>query len=147
MDSTIQLIFTVVGAALVLVAAYGAFTKNRRLFLSGFCYFSILPIIGEYMAYRTAKSHEHLFVMVLYLIQFLLTLPDKNIYASDNKPALAAVTKIALAIVVINIMGVLYIFHFTRAVPMQFGYYHVTFTLIMLYVLSKRFFGTISWAK
>lgn len=147
MNPTMLLIFTIVGAALVLLCAYGAFSKNRRLFLAGICFFSLLPIIGEYMAYNAAKSHEHLFMITLFVIQFLLTFPDKNGYAKDNTAAMTLVTKIALAIIVINAMGVLYIFHLTTQVPAQFGYYHIAFILIVLYVQAMRWFGTASWTK
>ena len=56
MNSTIELIFTIAGALLVILSAYGAATLNRRLFMSGYCFFSILPIIGESMAYNADKA-------------------------------------------------------------------------------------------
>src|SRR6185312_9539428 len=127
MNSTMLLIFTVVGAALVLLAAYGAFARNRGLFLSGFCFFSILPIIGEYMAYHTDKGHMHLMMVILSIIQFLLMFPDKQLYTRDNKSAIALATKIGLGVLVINAGAALYVFHLTTQVPLQFGYYHVAF--------------------
>ena len=47
MDSAINLIFTVVGGILALLTLYGAFMAHRKAFLSGLCFFSFLPIIGE----------------------------------------------------------------------------------------------------
>jgi uncharacterized membrane protein len=147
MNSTIELIFTIAGAALVLLSAYGAIKRDRRLFLSGFCFFSFLPIIGEYMAYHADKVQVHLLMIVLFVVQFLLMFPDKNTYARDNKPAVAAVTKIGLAVLVINAAATLFIFHLNNQVPLQFGYYHVAFILILLYVLAKGAIGTASWNK
>ena len=147
MNSTVQLIFTIVGAALVLLSAYGALKRDRRLFLSGFCFFSFLPIIGEYMAYHDDKGHIHLMMIALSVVQFLLMFPDKNTYARDNIPAVAAVTKIGLAVLVINAAAALFVFYLNKQVPLQFGYYHVAFILILLYVLAKGLMGKASWAK
>ena|SRR5476651_1679450 len=147
MNSTVNLIFTVVGAALVLLSAYGALKRDRWLFLSGFCFYSFLPIIGEYMARHADKAQIHLLMIVLFVVQFLLTFPDKNTYARDNKPAMAAVIKIGLAVLVINAAAALFVFHLNKQVPLQFGYYHVAFIVIMLYVQAKGVIGTASWAK
>ncbi|HEX3387055.1 MAG TPA: hypothetical protein VHS53_17765, partial [Mucilaginibacter sp.] len=80
MNSTVNLVFSVVGAAFVLLSTYGSLTLNRRAFLSGFCFFSFLPIIGESMAYNTDKGAVHLLVVFLFVIQFLIQIPDKNVY-------------------------------------------------------------------
>jgi hypothetical protein len=147
MSSTLELIFTIVGAALVLLSAYGALKRDRRLYLSGFCFFSIIPVIGEYMAYRGDKVHIHLLMMTLFVVQFLLMFPDKNTYDRDNKPAMAAVLKIGLAVLVINAAAALFVFHLNKQVPLQFGYYHVAFIVIILYVMAKGLIGKASWAK
>jgi hypothetical protein len=149
MNPTIQLIFTVVGGALVLLSIYGALKLDRRLFLSGFCFYSILPIIGESMAYNADKGAVHLLMVFLFLVQFALQIPDRNIYGRGDTIAVMFATKIGLAILVINAGAAFYVFRLNTAVPVQFGYYHIAFILVMLYIMSKRFSSssTVSWAK
>ena len=147
MNSTINLIFTIVGAALVLLSAYGALKSYRRPFMSGFCLFSILPIIGESMAYNADKASVHIIVIFIFIVQFIIQFPDKNFYGRENSVAVALATKIGLAVLVINLGGVLYIFHLNSGVPVQFGYYHLAFALIMIYVMIRRFTSNIAWAR
>ncbi len=148
MNSTLMLVFTVVGAALTLLTAYGAITLTRKLFLSGICYFSFLPIIGESMAYNSDKDKGpvHIMVVALYLSQFLLTLPNTIVYGNDNIAATKLSTKIGLALLVINIAGAGYVLFLKSGVAAQFGYYHVVISLAILYVLAKRATGA-AWLK
>jgi hypothetical protein len=140
MNSTMNLIFTIVGAALTLLTVYGVLKLDRKLFLSGICYFSFLPIIGESMAYNADKDKgvAHIVVILVFIAQFILALPNKNVYGPDNSAAVKLATKIALAILVFNIGGVIYIFCFNTGVPVQFGYYHAVIALAVLYLIIKR---------
>ena len=147
MNSTIELIFTIVGAALVLLSAYGAFTLNRRLFISGFCFYSILPIIGEGMAYNSDKASVHLIVVFIFLVQFVLQIPDRNMYGRENAVAVSLATKIGLGILIINLGAVVYVFHLNSGVPVQYGYYHLAFALLLIYVIIRRFTSNIGWAR
>jgi hypothetical protein len=147
MNSTIQLIFTVLGAALVLLSVYGAVKRNRKLFLSGFCFFSIIPVIGESIAYNADKASVHVMVIVIFLAQLILQIPGKIIYGRDNAAATQIATKVGLAVLVINIGAAIYIFCLNAGVPVQFGYYHIAFALLIIYVLFKRFSSNVSWTK
>jgi uncharacterized membrane protein len=146
MNSTVNLIFTVIGAALVLLSLYGAVTLNRRAFLSGFCFFSFLPIIGESMAYNTDKGAVHLMVLTLFVVQFLINIPDKHLYTRDDLSAKTLATKIGLSVLVINIAGAVYVLCLKSGVPVQFGYYHVAFALIELLVLVRAYTTNSNWA-
>ncbi len=146
MNSTVNLIFTVAGAALVLLSLYGAITLNRRSFLSGFCFFSFLPIIGESMAYNTDKGAVHLMVLTLFVVQFLIQIPDKHLYTRDDLSAKTLATKIGLSVLVINIAGAVYVLCLKSGVPVQFGYYHVAFALIELLVLVRAYTTNSNWA-
>ncbi|MDB5145262.1 MAG: hypothetical protein JWQ66_3975 [Mucilaginibacter sp.] len=146
MNSTVEMIFTIVGAALVLLTVYGAFKLNRNLFLSGICFFSILPIIGESMAYNADKTSVHILVIFIFLVQFVLALPNKIVYGPDNLAAIKLSTKIALALIIINAGGVVFIFCLNAGVPVQFGYYHIVITLAIIYLLIRRASGGV-WLK
>jgi len=145
MNPTVELIFTIVGGALVLLTLYGAATLNRKFFLSGICFFSILPLIGESMAYSTDKAPVHVLVIFIFLVQLVLTMPTNITYGSDNVAASKLTGKIALAILLINIGGIVFIFYLKAAVAAQFGYYHVGIALAVLYVMLKRMTATGGW--
>ena len=148
MDDTMTLIFTGVGGLLALLSAYGAFKMDRKLFLSGVCYFSLLPIIGETMRYMdpATSSQYTLTLICTFIAQFLLTRPDNNNYGMDNTAAVALATKIGLAILAINLGSAYVILCLDFGVAQQFGYYHLVISLSMLYLMYRRFTGEgISW--
>tara|TARA_Y100000782_G_scaffold88715_1_gene96615 strand:- start:291 stop:740 length:450 start_codon:yes stop_codon:yes gene_type:complete len=148
MDETMTLIFTGVGGILVLLSVYGAFKMDRKLFLSGVCYFSLLPIIGETMRYMdpATSSPYTLTLICTFIAQFLLTRPDDNNYGMDNTAAVALATKIGLAILAINLGSAYVILCLDFGVAQQFGYYHLVISLSILYFLYRRFTGEgISW--
>ena len=148
MDETMTLIFTGVGGILVLLSVYGAFKMDRKLFLSGVCYFSLLPIIGETMRYMdpATSSPYTLTLICTFIAQFLLTRPDNNDYGMDNIAAVALATKIGLAILAINLGSAYVILCTDFGVAQQFGYYHLVISLSILYFLYRRFTGKgISW--
>jgi len=149
MNSTVDLIFTIAGAALVLLTLYGAVTLNRKLFLSGICFFSILPMIGEGMAYNADKAPIHVIVFFVFVIQAILAAPTNITFGSDNVAASKLTGKIALALLVINVVGAVFILCLKANVPAQFGYYHVGISLAIIYVMIKRATagGGWVWAK
>ncbi|HVV56465.1 MAG TPA: hypothetical protein VHC47_14115, partial [Mucilaginibacter sp.] len=83
MNPTMNMIFTIVGGALVLLCLYGAVTLNRKFFLSGLCFFSFLPMIGEGMAYNSDKAPIHVIIFFVFVVQFILTLPTNITYGAD----------------------------------------------------------------
>jgi hypothetical protein len=138
MNPTVMLIFTILGAALTLLTLYGAATLSRKLFLSGICYFSILPLIGESMAYSNDKATVHVMVAFLFLIQFVLALPNAIVYGQENAAAIKLSSKIAVALLLINVAGAVFILCLKATVPVQFGYYHVIISLAVLYLIIRR---------
>ena len=146
--ATLTLVFTFIGAGLVLLTVYGAVIMERKLFLSGICYFSLLPIIGETTRYMDpANSSPYTITLICaFIAQFFLTRPDGNNYGMDNMAAVALATKIALAILVINLGSAYAILFLDFGVAQQFGYYHLMISISMLYLMYRRFTGEgISW--
>lgn len=138
MNSTTELIFTVAGAAVVLLTVYGALKLDRKLFLYGVCLFSVLPVIGESMAYNADKAPLHITVVFIFLAQFVLAFPNTIVYGQENVAATKLSTKIALAILIFNIGGAIFVLCLTSAVPAQFGYYHIVIALAVVYLMGKR---------
>jgi hypothetical protein len=138
MNPTVELIFTVLGAAFTLLTLYGAATLSRKLFLSGLFYFSILPIIGESMAYNADKGTVHVMVAFLFLIQLVLAIPNTIVYGPENIAAVKITSKIAFAFLLINVAGAVFILCLKAAVPAQFGYFHVVLSLTVLYLIIRR---------
>jgi len=141
MDSTVLWIFTIAGSALTLLCLYGVFKADRRLFLSGLCYFSILPIIGESMGYNADKASVHIIVVLVFIAQMVLTFPSKIEFGADNTAAMKLTGKIALALLIFNIGGIIYIFCLHAGVPRRFGCFHIAQSLAILYIIFKRMSG------
>jgi hypothetical protein len=141
MDSTVLWIFTIAGSALTLLCLYGVFKADRKLFLSGLCYFSLLPIIGESMGYNADKASVHIIVILVFLAQMVLAFPSKIEFGADNTAAMKLVGKISLALLIFNIGGVIYIFCLHAGVPRRFGCLHIVLSLAILYIIFKRMSG------
>ncbi len=141
MDSTVLWIFTIAGSALTLLCLYGAFKADRKLFLSGLCYFSLLPIIGESMGYNADKASVHIIVVLVFIAQMVLTFPNKNEYGADNTAAMKLAGKIILAVLIFNIGGIIYIFCLHAGVPRRFGCFHIAQSLALIYLIFKRMSG------
>ena len=147
MNQTIDWIFTIAGAALVLLTIYGAVKANRKLFLSGIFYFSFLPIIGESMGYNADKAPIHVLVIFIFITQLVLALPNNITYGPDNVAATKLSAKIAWALLIINIGAVVFIFCLNAGVELQFGYYHVAIALAILYLIVRRMGNGAAWLK
>ncbi len=143
MNSTMELVFTVAGAFFVLLNIYGAVKLDRKLFLSGLCFFSFLPIIGESMAYNADKIPTHIIVAMVFVIQFILAFPNSISYNTENTAASKLVVKIALALLVINITGAVFIFCLKAPVPARFGYFHIALSVSILYMIYQRTRGNL----
>ncbi len=141
MDSTVLWVFSILGSVLTLLTLYGALKADRRFFLSGLCYFSILPIIGESMGYGADKASVHIIVVLVFITQFILAFPSKIEFGADNVAAVKLVGKISLALLIFNIGGIIYIFCLHAGVPRRFGCFHIALSLAILYVIIKRLTG------
>lgn len=146
MNSTIELIFTIVGAVLVLLTVYGAIKLDRKLFLSGLCFFSLLPIIGESIGYNADKAPIHVLVIFVFVIQMILAWPNNIVYGTDNTAASKLAIKVALSLLIINAVGAVFIFCLHAGVAVQFGYFHLVSALAILYLLIKRSTSN-AWVK
>jgi hypothetical protein len=142
MDATINMIFTIVGGALTLLTVYGVLKLNRKLFLSGICFFSFLPMIGEGMAYSNDKAAIHVLVFFVFLTQFVLAFPSQITFGPENVAANKLTNKIGLALLIFNAVGVVFIFCLNAGVPLQFGYYHAVIALALVYLMIKRNTGS-----
>jgi len=147
MNQTIDWIFTIAGAAFVLLTIYGALKASRKLFLSGIFFFSFLPIIGESMAYNADKGSVHVLVIFIFITQMVLALPNNITYGSDNVAATKLSAKIAWALLIINIGAVVFIFCLHPGVELRFGYYHVAIALAILYLIIRRMGNGAAWLK
>lgn len=147
MNSTVLWIFSIFGAALTLLTLYGAVKADKKLFLTGLCYFSILPIIGESMGYSADKASVHIIVVLVFITQFILAFPSKIEFGADNIAAVKLVGKISLVLLIFNIGGIIYIFCLNAGVPHRFGYCHVALSLAILYVMIKRAGSNGVWLK
>ena len=118
----------------VLIAAYGALKRARRTLLFGLCFFNASPIIGESLAYGENGNLVHLIIVLFFIIQVIICLPISVKYNSNNLAAVALSTKIGLAILVGNLCQGSLILSKVLDVPVQFGYFHLSIVLILLYI-------------
>ena len=136
MDTT-DLLFTITSIAFILISAYGAFNQNRKSFLIGMCLWSIIPVVGEGMAYANDSDLAHLGLMALFFCLVILTFPTNNAYNSQNIAATALAKKIGLALLVANIFQGFNIICNDIGVDPKFGYFHLVAALIILYPIIR----------
>ena len=125
------------GSIFILVAAYGAIKRIRALFLFGICFFGICPIIGDGIGYAQDNNIVHLFIIVMFLGQVIVTLPINTRFDEKNKAATALSNRIGCAILVINLFQGALILNNYIDVPYQFGFMHLVIALIMLYTVLR----------
>ncbi len=134
---TSDLIFTISGTLAVLLCAFGALKQNRNNFLLGIVLFSLLPIIGEYMAYSATNNWGNLITMITFVGIAIVALPNKASYGADNLAATAIARKIGLMILVINLFQAYIILQVREDVAAHYGYMHVAIALLMIYVIIR----------
>ena len=125
------------GSIFILVAAYGAIKRIRDLFLFGICFFGAGLIIKEGIDYAQDNNIVHLFVIMVFLGQVILTLPINTSFDEKNKAAMALSNRIGCAILVINLFQGYLILSKSLDLPHQFGYMHLVIALIMLYSVLR----------
>jgi hypothetical protein len=135
----ILIIFSAFGGVMVLLSLYGAVTSKRRFYLSGLCFYQIIPIIVSWSAYKADKVPAEILVMSLAIIQLILSIPDKALYGRDNAAASSLAGKIGIATVVINAVGAVFGLCLTTGTPIQFPCFHIAFALIAIFVIVKGF--------
>lgn len=132
-----EMIFSALGTIFVLLALFGAVKLNRKNFLLGIFLFSLLPIIGEFMAYRAAGEWGMLATMMAFIGIAIVTFPNKVQYGSENVAATALARKIGLAIIVVNLFQAYMILSVRDDVASQYGYMHIVLALTVIYVVIK----------
>ena len=137
MDTT-DLIFTITSVAFILISAYGAFNQNRKSFLIGMCLWSVIPVVGEGMAYANDSDPAHLGLMTLFFCLVILTFPTNNAYNSQNIAATALGKKIGLALLFANVFQGFNIICNDIGVASKFGYFHLAAALIILYPIIRN---------
>ena len=125
------------GSIFILVAAYGAIKRIRDLFLFGICFFGAGLIIKEGIDYAQDNNIVHLFVIMVFLGQVILTLPINTSFDEKNKAAIALSNRIGCAILVINLFQGYLILSKSLDLPHQFGFMHLVIALIMLYTVLR----------
>jgi len=124
---------SVAGVSFLTVISYGALTENKRLLSLGICLFSIIPITGEVYLYLLSDHSIHLFFLLIFWLQMMISLPTK----SSSKSSIYLSKKIRLAILVFNLLHGLLILSVLFNIPLQFGFMHLVVALTMLYTIVK----------
>ena len=134
MGSPIEVIGSLCAILFVTIAVYGAIKQKRRVFLFGICFFNMVPIIGELLAYTLDDNLVHLVFIMMFLIQVVTCLPISENYGSENLAAIALSKKIGATVIVTNLFIGYVILYEDLNIAIQFGYFHFVIALIMLYV-------------
>lgn len=98
------------------------------------------------MGYNADKAPIHILVIFIFVTHFVLAFPNNITYGADNVAATKLSGKIALALFIINIGAVVFIFCLNAGVAARFGYYHAIIALAILYLMVKRA-NNGSWLK
>ena len=137
MNPTLEILGTLSNSIFVLIAAYGAIKQKIDLFLFGICFFSIGSVISELIAYAQDDNVLHLFIIIMFLGQVIVTLPINTRFDEKNKAATALSNRIGCVILVINLFQGSLILNNYIDVPHQFGFMHLVIALIMLYTVLR----------
>ena len=135
MNPIVEIFGTLFNSIFVLIAAYGAIKQKKDLLLFGICFFSIGPVIIGLIAYAQDDNILHLFVIMVFLGQMILTLPSR--YNYKDKAAIALSNRIGCAILVINLFQGYLLLNNYLDVPNQFDYMHLVIAIIMLYSVLR----------
>ena len=137
MNPILEVIVNIFGSIFILLTAYGAIKQKRDIFLFGICFFSIGSVISELIAYAQDDNVLHLFIIIIFLGQVIVTLPINTRFDDKNKAATALSNRIGCAILVINLFQGALILNNYIDVPYQFGFMHLVIALIMLYTVLR----------
>ena len=137
MNPSLEIIGTLYGTFFILLAAYGAMQRKRTFFLFGICFFCTLPVAGELIAYAQYNNISRLFVVMMFLMHIILTLPSNLHYGYKNQAAMALSKRIGCSILAVNLFQGYIVLNNTLEIPLQFGYMHFAVSLIMSYTLIR----------
>ena len=91
----------------ILITLYGVFKKNRVFFNFGYFAFGIMIVIDQLKLYSELGQEINLALASLWLIQTIITLPNKLPY-DGSKLAKSAAVKIYLCLSLVNAFGAFY---------------------------------------
>jgi len=134
---TITIFFSAASIISIAIAAFGAIKMNRRNLLLGTFLFSILPVIGESNQFHLTGDFGSLITAVAFLCAAIISFPNKISYTSENQAAISLARKIALSIIVLNVLQGYIVLQLRLDVPALFGYAHLALALIFVYVILK----------
>ena len=90
----------------VLLTTYGVLRRKRILFNLGYFLYGLSVFVAEINQYLDIQSFSHLLFAILFLIQAILSVPNKLPY-DGGKLAKSAAIKIFSCLALINLIGVL----------------------------------------
>ena len=90
----------------VLLTTYGVLRRNRIFFNLGYFLYGLSVFVAEINQYHDIQSFSHLLFAILFLIQAILSVPNKLPY-DGGKLAKSAAIKIFSCLALINLIGVL----------------------------------------
>lgn len=90
----------------VLLTTYGVLRRNRIFFNLGYFLYGLSVFVAEINQYLDIQSFSHLLFAILFLIQAILSVPNKLPY-DGGKLAKSAAIKIFSCLTLINLIGVL----------------------------------------
>ncbi|MGB1444310.1 MAG: hypothetical protein ACPG7X_00725 [Flavobacteriaceae bacterium] len=90
----------------VLLTTYGVLRRNRIFFNLGYFLYGLSVFVAEINQYLDIQSFSHLLFAILFLIQAILSVPNKLPY-DGGKLAKSAAIKIFSCLALINLIGVL----------------------------------------
>ena len=90
----------------VLITLYGVVTKKRVFFNLGYFLYGLSVFVAELNEYFDIQSFSHLLFAILFLLQAILSIPNKLPY-NGSKLAKSAAVKIYSCLSIINLVGIL----------------------------------------
>lgn len=105
----------------VILTTYGVLRRNRIFFNLGYFLYGLSVFVAEINQYFDIQSFSHLLFAILFLIQAILSVPNKLPY-DGGKLAKSAAIKIFSCLALINLIGVLV--PYTSPAPIVTYYLH-----------------------
>lgn len=90
----------------VLITFIGVLKRNRVLFNLGYFLYGLSVFVVELQMYNDILSFSHLLFAILFLLQAILSIPNKLPY-DGGKLAKSAAVKIYSCLSIINLVGIL----------------------------------------
>lgn len=123
----------------VLLTTYGVLRRNRIFFNLGYFLYGLSVFVAEINQYLDIQSFSHLLFAILFLIQAILSVPNKLPY-DGGKLAKSAAIKIFSCLALINLIGVLV--PYTSPAPTVTYYLHSVMAIYpvvaMILVLTNK---------